>query len=693
MKFTAATLLAAALAIGVLVTPAAAIPKVENPVPANILEPVQFRIAFAGSKAGESAAVSWNTYGQISGEPTLRYGLDPDNLSKSASGKSTTYATSTTWNHHVLLEGLQPDTVYYYRVEGADASTAKHFKTAIAPGTNKEFQFAAAIDLGVMGEYGLSTWVGKGAAYPLKEGEKNTIDSLLDEFDNYDFLLHPGDIAYSDYWLKEQIGGYLPRTSIEEGVYVYEALLNTYYQQMEEITAYKQYMVSPGNHEANCDNGGTSDKANNITYTADICFEGQTNFTGLREHFRMPSEESGGVGPMWYSFDYGLVHYVSINTETDFEDAPSSTGMRSGEFGAPGEQLAWLRADLAKVDREKTPWVIVSGHRPWYVDAKGKNVCTKCQNAFEDIFVEYNVDLYLTGHVHLYNRMHPIAKGVIDPNGLNNPSSPWYIVNGAAGHYDGLDPAEHLGHDYIGYELEGAYGWSLFTVHNCSHLSHEFVFSENNTRVDKQTLFKDRKCNIKEEVASSIIGETSLGVNTSAVASSTASGSSSGSAAHTTLVSAKTTVVTDAETKTIVHAETSTSTATKTDCEKCHSETNGSLKLSSVQTPQTQTVSVTHAESEVGSKSKAQSGETKVVTETVAEASSKAGSSSAQVHSTTTTTQAIASLVPPVASASTVAQPVGSAPEQANTATLARISPMVMGVFLVVAPALAMHFV
>ena len=28
----------------------------------------------------------------------------------------------------------------------------------------------------------------------------------------------------------------------------------------------------------------------------------------------------------------------------------------------------------------------------------------------------------------------------VDPAGLNNPQYPWNIVNGAAGHYDGLDP-------------------------------------------------------------------------------------------------------------------------------------------------------------------------------------------------------------------------------------------------------------
>ena len=32
-----------------------------------------------------------------------------------------------------------------------------------------------------------------------------------------------------------------------------------------------------------------------------------------------------------------------------------------------------------------------------------------------------------------------VFNGTIDANGLNNPRAPWSIVNGAAGHYDGLD--------------------------------------------------------------------------------------------------------------------------------------------------------------------------------------------------------------------------------------------------------------
>jgi hypothetical protein len=99
-------------------------------------------------------------------------------------------------------------------------------------------------------------------------------------------------------------------------------------------------------------------------------------------------------------------------------------------------QANWLAADLAAVDRSKTPWIVVAGHRPWYSSG---SVCAACRTAFETVFIEYNVDLVLSGHFHVYERNAPIKNGTADPKELNNPSSPWYITNGAAGHYDGLD--------------------------------------------------------------------------------------------------------------------------------------------------------------------------------------------------------------------------------------------------------------
>lgn len=69
--------------------------------------------------------------------------------------------------------------------------------------------------------------------------------------DEYCFIL-AGDIAYADYWLKEEIQGFLPNTTIEGGAKVYESMLNQFYDEMTAVTGVKPYMVGPGNHEANC---------------------------------------------------------------------------------------------------------------------------------------------------------------------------------------------------------------------------------------------------------------------------------------------------------------------------------------------------------------------------------------------------------------------------------------------------------
>lgn len=256
-------------------------------------------------------------------------------------------------------------------------------------------------------------------------------------------------------------------------------------------------MIGVGNHEANCDNGGTTDKAKNITYTVSICMEGQTNFTGVRNHFRMPAQESGGLEVFWYSFDHGMVHFVTFDTETDLghgiiaPDEPGGSGNEnSGPFGIMNQQIDWLAKDLASVDRTKTPWVVVAGHRPWYASNANSSSCWSCRDAFEPIFYNYSVDLVLSGHFHTYDRSAPVYKDKADPNELNNPRYPWYITNGAAGHYDGLDNLTRPLRSYSRATVEGVYGWSKLIFHNSTHLTTEFIASGNGSVLDSATLYK-----------------------------------------------------------------------------------------------------------------------------------------------------------------------------------------------------------
>lgn len=134
-------------------------------------------------------------------------------------------------------------------------------------------------------------------------------------------------------------------------------------------------MVSPGNHEADC---------SEIRCLLKLCPEGQENFTDFKHHFEkaMPhpftssssnkfaqsqsdKARSFARPPFLYSFEYGMAHVVTINTETDFPIAPDAK-LESGPFGTKGEQLKFLEADVSSVNRRVTSWVIVAGHRPWY---------------------------------------------------------------------------------------------------------------------------------------------------------------------------------------------------------------------------------------------------------------------------------------------------------------------------------------
>jgi hypothetical protein len=71
----------------------------------------------------------------------------------------------------------------------------------------------------------------------------------------------------------------------------------------------------------------------------------------------MPGQlDEGGSGDgMYYSWDYGAIHFCAMNSESPI-DTPQFTE----------SEMAWVDADLSSVDRSVTPWVIAHFHRPYY---------------------------------------------------------------------------------------------------------------------------------------------------------------------------------------------------------------------------------------------------------------------------------------------------------------------------------------
>ena len=138
--------------------------------------------------------VSWNTFNQVA-HPTVNYGFSPYFLPFCAeSTVSVTYNTSLTYNNHVALTNLLPDTLYYYLPEPLlkDNSTAApySFRTSRLPGDGTPYSVAVTIDMGTMGPDGLSTTAGAGVSpnNVLGPNDNNTVQSLTAVVDSYDFL-------------------------------------------------------------------------------------------------------------------------------------------------------------------------------------------------------------------------------------------------------------------------------------------------------------------------------------------------------------------------------------------------------------------------------------------------------------------------------------------------------------------------
>lgn len=242
----------------------------------------------------------------------------------------------------------------------------------------------------------------------------------------------------------------------------------------------------------------------------------------------MPGSETGGVSNFWYSFDYGLAHFIALDAETDFAYSPEWPFIRdvdgkdtlpsendtfvtdSGPFGKIDnneyknnkayQQYQWLVKDLASIDRQKTPWVIVMSHRPMY-STQTATYQSDVRNAWEELLLKYKVDAYLAGHIHWYERLLPLGtNGTIDTASIVNKNTYYtgtgrsltHIINGMAGNIEShstLDPGQKTLNITAVLNQED-YGFSKFTFHNANKATWQFVKGDGSGFGDELTLIK-----------------------------------------------------------------------------------------------------------------------------------------------------------------------------------------------------------
>jgi calcineurin-like phosphoesterase family protein len=114
----------------------------------------------------------------------------------------------------------------------------------------------------------------------------------------------------------------------------------------------------------------------------------------------------------YYSFDYGRVHFVVLDTEFAFQD----TVRRA-------EQLSWLESDLAA---SRQPWRIALFHRSPYSAGGEHGSDLAVRDAFGPLFEQYGVQLVVSGHEHDYERTLPTRASATG-------TAVTYIVTGGGG--------------------------------------------------------------------------------------------------------------------------------------------------------------------------------------------------------------------------------------------------------------------
>ena len=114
------------------------------------------------------------------------------------------------------------------------------------------------------------------------------------------------------------------------------------------------------------------------------------------EIFSLPRQgESGGVpshSEAYYSFDYGNVHFVCLDSQGSDRDLD-------------GPMMTWLQDDLSVTTAD---WVVAFFHHPPYTkgshdsDESGRSI--DAREEILPVLEDYGVDLVLSGHSHSYER-------------------------------------------------------------------------------------------------------------------------------------------------------------------------------------------------------------------------------------------------------------------------------------------------
>eukprot|EP00118_Oscarella_pearsei_P016047 m.149998 g.149998 ORF g.149998 m.149998 type:complete len:526 (+) comp38540_c0_seq1:1276-2853(+) len=325
--------------------------------------------------------------------------------------------------YHALASGLEANVRYFYRVV-CDGSRSPVYFFDASP-ADEERKVVRAM---ILADHGTRS-----------EGRK-TVAAMAREADRYryDVVLHAGDLSYANGQSREY-------------------LWDIWGDVIQPVAARLPYMVSPGNHE--------------------ILVEDSGGEVGLpfSKRFFMPSKasEASASSPVyWYSWDSGLVHFISISSEHPDSDV----------------QRDWLESDLRSVDRRCRPWVVTFAHEPIYTSNRRHGNNTKLRAWLDPLLAKYSVDFAFWGHDHAYERTYPIRNGTVVQHDYLNPAQATVHVTCGSSGWDLHDCWSDV--TFSAFHNGTTWGFCTLHVENSSTATVTYINSKTGKPVDSFVLQK-----------------------------------------------------------------------------------------------------------------------------------------------------------------------------------------------------------
>jgi hypothetical protein len=335
----------------------------------------------------ESIIVMWRT--STACNSRVIFGTDSLNLNQTIS--SSTNVT----DHQLTLSNLQPYTTYYYAVGTSTtiltANISKHhFRTHPLPGTE------LPINIWAIGDFG------KGNA-----GQVATKTSYL----------HYMDTTKTDVWLWLGDNVYDDGKDSEYQAKVFSV------NGFSDVFSWIPFYPTPGNHDYN--EIWSESTFLGIPYTNIPLSDHEGPYYDIVEVHQQA--EAGGHPSnleVFYSFDYGNVHFISLNSEV-WDLGQTLNGVN--------QMKAWLIQDL---QQNQQLFTIAYFHQPPY--SKGSHdsdgitelVMKTMREEIIPVLEDYDVDMVICGHSHVYERSKLINGHYGNSSSFNPPSM---LIDGSSG--------------------------------------------------------------------------------------------------------------------------------------------------------------------------------------------------------------------------------------------------------------------